>query len=105
MQPQALLHYMESQKHPLRYINLQNLAINPGMKFDLRLNHIIVDGQTLTGPAAMVFVNGLVASSSSLQQAPMHTIAPAHHAAMPMPPQHTAPQHRSTQQYRPRLTQ
>jgi len=65
VQTHALLQYMKSRKRTLRYNNLQNLPMKPEMKFDLHLKHIIVDGQTLTGPAAIGFVNGLVAGSQS----------------------------------------
>lgn len=80
-QTHALLQYMGSQKHSLHYNNLQNLPIKPGMKFDLHLKHIIVDDQTLTGPAAIGFVNGLVASSQSHAMQP---VTPATRTTMPM---------------------
>jgi len=98
VQTHVLLQYMQSRKHTLRYNNLQNLPMKPEMKFDLRLKHIIVAGQTLTGPAAISFVNNLVARSQStsaayyrIQTIPHSASSSMSHQDMQTMPQHSTP--------------
>jgi len=82
-QTKALLQYMHDQHHPISYQGLNKLPLHQGVHVALHLEHIKVNGQALTGPAAIAFVNGLVAQEQLKTQPPTHhtvsTRAPQHH--------------------------
>lgn len=94
-QTQALLRYMRDNQHPMSYQGVDHLPLKPDTHVALHLNHIEVNGQALTGSAAMAFVNGLIAqeqlntsTTTAVHSQPMTAIQPAmHHPMMTTQPQ------------------